>query len=63
MVIDYLRTRGVVRTQKDFANLIGIGANNLSGALNGRQGIPGMAAVRQRRNVEGRPAEGQDPSL
>ena len=34
-VYDYLRLQGVVRTQKEFACLVGIGANNLSGALNG----------------------------
>jgi hypothetical protein len=34
-VFDYLRTKGVVRTQKDFAGLVGIGANNLSSALKG----------------------------
>ena len=34
-VLDYLRMKGVVRTQKDFAELVGIGANNLSSALKG----------------------------
>ena len=34
-VFDYLRYNGVVKTQKDFAALIGLGANNLSSALKG----------------------------
>lgn len=34
-VFDYLRYSGVVKTQKDFAALIGLGANNLSSALKG----------------------------
>lgn len=34
-VLDYLRMKGVVKTQKDFAELVGIGANNLSSALKG----------------------------
>ncbi len=34
-VFDFLRLKGVVKNQKEFAGLIGIGANNLSGALNG----------------------------
>ena len=34
-VYDYLRFAGKVKTQKEFASLVGVGANNLSGAMNG----------------------------
>ena len=34
---EYLRYRGVVKTQKDFAELIGYAPNNLSRALNGNE--------------------------
>lgn len=34
---EYLRYRGIVKTQKDFAELIGYAPNNLSRALNGNE--------------------------